>query len=164
MADRACGRIGLVFADDLVGELLFGIDVENRDGRAEADFLAVQLADIDDVSTCKLVVELADAALDKALLLLGGVVFRVLGQVAMRTSLGNGRNDAGPLNGLQHLEFSLKGSVAFGGHRYAFHREIPSSCAAKKRGFKKQSRQVGRGQVDCKARTEISCVFMLAIA
>jgi cytochrome d ubiquinol oxidase subunit II len=122
--------VRLVFTDNLVGELLFRIDVDNRDRRAETDFLAAQLADVDDVGARQLVVEFADASLDEALLLLGGVILGVFRKIAVRPRLGNGRNDIGPLHGFQHLEFSLKGGMAFGSHRNAFHREFPSSCAA----------------------------------
>src|SRR5205823_14800978 len=72
--------IGLVLADDPEGLLLVGFFVGQGDGGAEFYDRARQFGDVDDLGAGDLVLELGEAALDKALAIAGGVIFRILGQ------------------------------------------------------------------------------------
>jgi hypothetical protein len=95
-------QIGLVVADDLVGDrgaALFFLEI---DGRAEHDLaVGVDRRRIDDLRSCKLAFDLLDAAFDEALLVLRGLVFGVLGQIALRARLGNRLDDRMTIDGLQ---------------------------------------------------------------
>jgi hypothetical protein len=85
----------------------------------------VSFGHIDHVRAGELVVQFADAAFDEALLLLGGMVFGVLGQVAVRARFSDRRDYVRALNRFEVLELSLKRSMAFCGHGNAFHRVSP---------------------------------------
>src|SRR5262249_1267933 len=67
-----------------------------------------------------------DAAFVDRLRLLGGVVLGILRQIAVRASVGDLLNDAGPLDLLAMLELGLERGIALGGHWYFFHRPISS--------------------------------------
>ena len=54
----------------------------------------------------ELVIDLPDAAFDEALLLAGGVVLRVLAQVAVRASLGNRLDHARAILGLEPAQLN----------------------------------------------------------
>src|SRR5690606_6763616 len=112
--DLAFGDIGLVLAYDLVDEGLFGVLVHDRDGGAELDRRAFQLGRIDDVGPGELVLKLGDAAFDEALALLGGVVFRILGKIAMAARFGDRRDHGGAFFGLQSLQLGLEGFKSLG--------------------------------------------------
>jgi hypothetical protein len=59
---------------------------------------------IDDLRVAQLALDFLDAPLDEALLLAGGMVLGVLGQVAVGARLGNRRHDARTVDGLQPLQ------------------------------------------------------------
>ncbi len=89
--DLALLDVGLVVADDLVGDL-----VARRRAPARSTVApntqrpsASSSLRIDDLRVAELALELGDAALDEALALLGGVVLGVLGQIAVRARLGD---------------------------------------------------------------------------
>src|SRR6185295_15392014 len=82
-------NVGLVLAHDFVDEGFVGVLVGHGDGGAELDGLAVELGRIDDVGARELVFELRHTTLDEGLALLGGVILRVLGQVAMAARFRN---------------------------------------------------------------------------
>jgi hypothetical protein len=107
--DQALLQVGLVLADDLVLDLVAGLLFLELDGGAEHDLAAgVQLRRIDDLRGRQLALELADAAFDEALAVLGGVVLGVLRQVALRARLGDGVDHPGPLHGLELVQFGLE--------------------------------------------------------
>ena len=56
----------------------------------------------------QLAFDLANAAFDKALLLLGRFVFSVFAQIALSTRFGDGLNHGGALDGLQTLQLGLE--------------------------------------------------------
>src|SRR5690606_35161527 len=94
--------IGFDVPDDLVGDAFAGFQVLDFDGGAK-DGLAVQVEGgwVDDLRVRQRAFEFEDAALDKGLALAGGVVFGVLGQIALGACLGDGIDDFGPVDGLQ---------------------------------------------------------------
>ena len=115
--DLALLHVGLHLADDLVGLLLLGILILERDRAAEHHRVALQLGDVDDLGARQLVLELGDAALVQALRLLGRMVFGVLGQVAMRARLGDRLDDAWALDLLALFQLLFELGVTPGGHR-----------------------------------------------
>src|SRR5690606_27343302 len=93
-------------AHDLVTLFLVGLDIGDRDRRAEHDPVAdVELAHVDDVGMGKLALQLLDATFDEALLLARGVVLGVLLEVAVGPRLGNGGDHRRPLHRLEFIEF-----------------------------------------------------------
>src|SRR5205807_129284 len=116
--------VGLRLADDLPHLLLVGILVDHGDGRAERDGFAGQFRDVDHLGARELVLELGDAALVVRLFLLGGVILRVLGQIAVRAGIGDLLDDAGPFHLLALLQLGLERRVALGRHRELFHRSF----------------------------------------
>ena len=76
---------------------------------------------VDDFGGRQLGLDLADAAFDEALLLARGVVFGVLGQVAVTARLGDRLDDARTILALQPLEFVAQRFGAAQRHRSAFH-------------------------------------------
>ena len=85
-----------------------GILVDQRHRRAELDGVAGQLRHVDHLGARELVLELGDAALVERLRFLGGVIFGVLRQVAVRARLGDLLNDARPFDLLALLQFVLQ--------------------------------------------------------
>src|SRR6185312_2872173 len=106
--------------------LLVGVFIDQGDGGAELDGVAGELADIDDIGAREFVLDLGNAALIMRLLLLGGVIFRVFGEIAMRARFGNMLDDTRALDRLALLQLVLKRGIAESGHRYLFH-HLPSS-------------------------------------
>ena len=76
---------------------------------------------VDDFGGRQLGLDLADAAFDESLLLARGVVFGVLGEVAVAARLGDRLDDARPILALQPLQFVAQRFSAAQGHRSAFH-------------------------------------------
>src|SRR6185437_2334090 len=124
--DAALLGVGLRLADDLPYLLLVGILVDQRHGGAEGNGVARKLRYVDHVGARQLVFQLGDAALVERLLLLGGVIFGVLRQVAVRARVGDLLNDARPLNRLAVLEFGLERRVAGRRHWNLVHRLFSS--------------------------------------
>src|ERR1019366_2918712 len=75
--DAALLGIGFRLADDLPNRFLVGVLVDQRDGRAELDGVAGQLADVDNIGARELVLQLGDTAFIVGLLFLRGVILRV---------------------------------------------------------------------------------------
>ena len=75
--------VGFHVADDLVFALLVGVFVDQGDGGAELDAGARQFGNVDHIGAADLVFQFHHPAFDEALLLLGGVIFGILRQVAM---------------------------------------------------------------------------------
>src|SRR5262249_16041965 len=71
------------------------------------------------------VFEFHHPALDEALALLRGVVFGVLGEVAMRARFGNRLDDRRALDALQVTKLFLELAVAAPGHPHFVHRFKP---------------------------------------
>ncbi len=69
----------------------------------------------------ELVLEVGDARLGDALLLLGGMIFGILRQIAVGARFGDLLDDARALDGLEILDLSLKRSIALRGHRHLVH-------------------------------------------
>src|SRR5262249_33657005 len=86
--------VGLGLADDLPHLLLFGVLVDDSDGRAERDGFTRQFRDVDHLGARELVLELGDAAFVVRLLFLGGVILGVLRQVAVGAGIGDLLDDA----------------------------------------------------------------------
>src|SRR5690606_10027461 len=91
--DAAVGGVRLGIADDLVLLFLFGVVVDDLDRGAELHRRARKSLGIDDLGERQQRFQLLDAAFVEALLLLGGMVFGVLRQVAMGARFGDRGND-----------------------------------------------------------------------
>src|SRR3981081_733495 len=124
--DTALLGIGFRLADDLPHRFLVGVFVDQRDGRAELDGVAGELADVDDIGARKLVLQLGDTAFVVGLFFLGGVILRVLRKVAMRARLGDMLDDARTLHRLALLQFDLKRGITARRHRNLFHHLLSS--------------------------------------
>ena len=92
------------------------------DGRAEDDAtLGVERRRVDDLRGRELALDLEDAALDEALLVLGRLVLGVLGQVALGARLGDRLDDGMTLDALQARELFLQLFEAASGERDGGH-------------------------------------------
>ena len=111
----------LVLAHDGVGDALLGLDVDQHHGGAEHHPLARQLAGVDHLRAGQAVLELAQARLDLALPLLGGVVLRVLGDVAVGSRGLDLAHDARALLRAQAPKLLLEQRVAARGHGNPIH-------------------------------------------
>src|SRR4029079_8254252 len=89
------------------------------------DGVARELRHVDHLGARKLVLELGDATLVVRLRLLGGVVFRIFRQIAVRAGIGNLLDDARPLDLLAVLELVLERRIARCCHRDLIH--LPAS-------------------------------------
>ena len=110
-----------MLADDLVARLFLGVLVNDTDRGAELHLTAGQPRDIDDLGSRHAILDLGDAALDPALPILGGVILRVFGEVAMRARFADGGRDRRPLLRLETPQLFVEGMEALGGHRYLVH-------------------------------------------
>src|ERR1043166_2157709 len=72
----------------------------------------------------ELVLELGDRALVERLRFFGGVILRVLGQVTVRTRVGDLLDDAGALDLLAVLELLLEHGIARGRHWKLVHSSV----------------------------------------
>ena len=86
-----------MFADDLIASLFFRVLVDHSDGGAELDLIARQFRHVDDLGAADLVLDLGDLAFDPALPLLGGMVFGIFRQIAVRARFLDRVNDLRPL-------------------------------------------------------------------
>jgi hypothetical protein len=85
------------------------LGVFQLDRGAEHDAaVGVERLRIDDLRVGQLAFQVGNAAFDEALLFLGGVVFGVLRQVALRTRLGDRLDHGGPLHGFQMLQLGAQ--------------------------------------------------------
>ena len=71
----------------------------------------LSLLNVDDVGAAKLVLEVRHACLGDALLLLGRMVFGVLGKVPVRARIGDGLDDARALYGLEMLDLQASSAA-----------------------------------------------------
>lgn len=104
----------LVLADDAVGLLVLGFLVDDGDIGAEAHLLAGHLGDVDHLGGGDDGFQLRDTALDEGLLLARGVVFGILGEIAMGTRLRDRTDHSRALLGLQDLQLFLKPRQSLG--------------------------------------------------
>src|SRR5206468_500339 len=107
----------------LVADLLAVLVLE-QDRRGEGDAVA-RGGRLDDLGGADLALELGDAALDERLLLARRVVFRVLGEVAVRPRLGDGLDDGVPIFVLQAVELVAQALEPRARHRRALDRHGP---------------------------------------
>jgi hypothetical protein len=129
--DETLLQVGLVVADDLVGHRRARILVLEIDGAAEDDPpVGVERGRIDDLRRGELALDLGDPALDEALLVLGSLVFRVLGDVTVRARLGDGLDRGMPLDGLESLQLGLQ---LFGAARGEWDRGLGAEDRKEKR-------------------------------
>src|ERR1700733_5855170 len=119
--DLALFGIGLRLADNLPYRLFVGVLIDQSDGRAKGKGLAGKLRHINNFGARQLVLKLGDAAFIERLRFLGGVIFSIFRQVAVRARVGNLLDDARPLDLLAMLEFGLKRRVSGRGHRNLIH-------------------------------------------
>src|SRR6185437_15748295 len=124
--DAALLGVGLRLADDLPHFLLVGVLVNQRHGGGEGIGVARKLRYVDHVGARQLVFEFGDAPLVERLLLLGGVIFGVLRQVAVRARVGDLLDDARPLDRLAVLELGLERRIAGRRHWNLVHRLFSS--------------------------------------
>src|SRR5215813_12353304 len=118
--DASLGGIRLVRADDLVADLLAALVLQQH-RRRERDAVARRRR-IDDLGGADLALELGDTALDEGLLLARRMVFRVLGEVAVGTSLGDRLGDGVPVDALEAIELVAQALVPRARHRRALDR------------------------------------------
>src|SRR5262249_23580577 len=97
-------------------QLLAALGVRQGDGGPEDHLVAGELGRVDHVGERELGLDLADARLGQALLLLGGVVVGVLAEVAVAARLFDQLRDARAL-GLELGELFLEAGVPARGHR-----------------------------------------------
>src|SRR4029079_11976375 len=110
---RACERVLPPPAVILIFEL---------DGGAEHDpAVAREAARVDDLRGRELVLDLADAPFDEALLLAGGVILGVLREIAVTARFGNRLDDVRARLGLELLPLGAQRLGAAQGHGRAFH-------------------------------------------
>src|ERR1019366_2096463 len=107
--DEALLQVGLVITDDLVRDLrprvfLFEIDGGTEDHPA----LRVERRRVDGLRRGELAFDLEDAALDEALLVLGRLVFGILGKIALGASFGDRLDHGMALDRLQPCELLLE--------------------------------------------------------
>src|SRR6516162_7114435 len=115
--------IRFILADNLKGLLLVGLLVREGDPRPEFDERTRQLGNVDDLRPRYLVLKFDHPALDKALPVAGGMIFGVLRQIPMVSSLGDGPDDGRSVDGLQPLQLLPEPIIAIGRHRDLVHRE-----------------------------------------
>src|SRR5580692_11745792 len=131
--DRNLALLGVGFdlANDLPHRLFLGGLRDLRNGNAEFDGVAEKLRDVDDVGARELVLELGDAAFIVRLFFFRGVIFRVLGKIAMRARLRDMLDNARAIHRLALLQFFPERCIAAGGHRNLFdHLLYPLSVRA----------------------------------
>ena len=126
MAKTAGLDVGLGLADQLIGQLLVGVLVDDGHGRTELHRLAGQVGDVDHLRAGDLVLELGQPALDEALALARGVVLGVFGEIAMLARLGDGADHLGAGHGLEMPQFLFHlGEALFGNGKSLSHATHP---------------------------------------
>src|SRR5262249_47258326 len=121
-ADAPLGEVGLVGAEDAVGDLLARVRVRELDGGPEGDLVAGELARVDDLGPGQLVLDLLDASFDERLPLACGVVLGVLAQVAVLAGGRDRLDDGGPRDALELTELVPKLGRTFRGDGVLLHR------------------------------------------
>ena len=107
--DQAQLQVGLVFAYDLVAQffariLIFEVNRRAKDHAA----IGMELPRINDACAGEFAFDFFDAPLDKALPVLGSIVFGVFTQVAVRAGFGNRGDDRWTVLRLETLQFGLE--------------------------------------------------------
>ena len=82
---------------------------------------AGELRDVDHLRARQFVLEFGNAPLVQGLRFLGGVIFRVLGQIAMRARFGDRLDDARTLDLLAPLQLLFEGDMAARRHGELVH-------------------------------------------
>src|SRR5436190_6980028 len=119
--DLAFLGIGLRLAHKLPYLFFLGVLVDQGHRRPERDGVARELRYVDDLGAREFVLEFSDTRLVVRLRLLGGVIFGILRQVAVRARVGNLLDDARPLDLLAVLELLLERRIALCRHRDLAH-------------------------------------------
>src|SRR5690606_17072102 len=101
--------------------------IDDLDGGAEGHGGAGGLAGVDDLGERQERLELLDAALVEALLLLGGVVLGVFAEVAMRPRLGDRRDDRRAVLGGAAAIFLAQRSQTGSRHRDLIHSRLQNT-------------------------------------
>ena len=104
----AFAQVGLVFGDDRIDHLLFGIVVQQRHFAQNLHLAPVYLRFVDDARIGDRILQLGDTHLQQTLRLTGGVVLRVLRKVTLVTRLGDSRRNRRTLDGTHVVEFVLE--------------------------------------------------------
>ena len=95
------------------------------DGGAEHHLVAGKALGIDHHRPAEAVLDLGDLRLDLALALLGGMIFGILGKVAVRARFFDRVDDRRPLDGLEVPNVAVQLLIAFGQHRHLVHGRHP---------------------------------------
>jgi hypothetical protein len=82
IADASDPGVGFLLPNQLVADFLVVL-VDQCNGGAEHDLVARQGGGVDDQGAAQPVLDLRNARLDMTLAFLGGVIFRVLAEIAM---------------------------------------------------------------------------------
>ena len=111
--ELALAQVGLVFGDDRIDHLFVVVVVEQGHLAQDLHLALVDLRLVDHPGIGDRILELGDAHLKQALGLPGGVVLRILRQVALVARLGNGCRDRRALDGTHVVELLLELLVPF---------------------------------------------------
>jgi len=139
----------LGLANKLPNGLLLGVLVDQGDGRAEGDGVAGKLRHVDDFGARELVLELGDVALVERLRFLGGVIFGVLGQIAVGPGVRDLLDDARPLDLLAMFQFGLERGVTRPRHGNFVHRSQTSKPAKSKLASRSDHRPAAAASLVC---------------
>ena len=127
--NRPLLHIRLFRAEQLIGDLSLGGQVEQGDHRAEHRPLDGHLGAVDDLGPTELVLEFQDTALDQALPFLGSVIFGVLAEIAVCPGHLDRLDNFVPLHALEPFEFVAELLMTRQRHRDALN-HLQSSCCA----------------------------------
>ena len=131
LADGAVHGVGLLRADDLIGRhLAAGLEVHDGDGAADAHGVGRALALVDDDDMEQNVLQLGDAGVELALLVLRLIVFAVLAQVAEAARLFDQLRDFFFTDGLEVGQLILQLLLARRAHLELFFHVVSFPCAA----------------------------------
>src|SRR5262245_12272993 len=117
--------VGLLLAQDLVGDALAAVHVLEVDRHPETHLVRRLAGGVDHLGARETVLEQADAPLEVALPLLGRVELRVLGDVAVRPRGLDLAHDARALDALQVAELLLELLVARARHGETLRQRLP---------------------------------------
>ena len=97
-----------------------------------------------------LVLELGNPGLVQALGILGRMIFRILGQIAVRARVGDLLDDARTLLGLEAVQLGFELLEPLDGHRHLFHRHsltfLMSARTQRRRPRSSFTQSLGFGQ------------------
>ena len=155
--EQSARHVRLVLAHYAIGDLIARIEILEHDRGAEAHHVGRLAADLDDLGAREAVLDLADARLDHRLLLLGRVVLRVLGDVAVLARAADRGGDRRALDALQaaqlfgELVVTLAGHVHFLAQRASSGRRIAGQGSGARNPLSTRGRRSAapRALLDC---------------